>query len=68
MPNLSIKNVPPEVVASLRERAAQFELARRMKLTAYDAVYLQLAMNLHAPLATFNQKLGEAAKAVLSQV
>jgi predicted nucleic acid-binding protein len=48
--------------------AARFELARRMKLTAYDAAYLQLAIDLRAPLATFDQKLGKAAKAVLSQI
>jgi predicted nucleic acid-binding protein len=48
--------------------AAQFELARRMKLTAYDAAYLQLAMDLCAPLATFDQKLGKAAKTVLAQL
>jgi len=50
------------------DSSAQFELARRMKLTAYDAAYLQLAMDLRAPLATFDQKLGRAAKSVLSQV
>jgi predicted nucleic acid-binding protein len=50
------------------DSASQFELARRMKLTAYDAAYLQLAMDLRAPLATFDQKLGRAAKSVLSQV
>lgn len=46
--------------------AAQFELACRMKLTAYDAAYLQLALDLRAPLATFDQTLGRAAKSVLS--
>ncbi len=50
------------------DSAAQLELARRMKLTAYDAAYLQLAMDLRAPLVTFDQKLGKAAKALLSQV
>jgi len=50
------------------DSAAQFELAQRMKLTAYDAAYLQLAMDLRAPLATFDQRLGKAAKAVLSKV
>lgn len=49
------------------DSAAQFELARRIKLSAYDAAYLQLALDLRAPLATFDQKLGRAAKAVLSQ-
>jgi predicted nucleic acid-binding protein len=46
---------------------AQFELAHRMKLTAYDAAYLQLALDLRAPLVTFDQKLGRAANSVLSQ-
>src|SRR5690606_11876773 len=50
------------------DTAAQYELARRMKITAYDAAYLQLAVELRAPLATFDQVLGKAAKAVLSQV
>lgn len=48
------------------DSASQFQLARRMKLTAYDAAYLRLAMELRAPLATFDQKLGRAAKSVLS--
>lgn len=50
------------------DSAAQFELARLMKLTAYDAAYLQLAIDLRAPLATFDQKLGKAAKAVLLRI
>ncbi len=50
------------------DTAAQFELAKRMKITACDAAYLQLAVELRAPLATFDQILGKAAKAVLSQV
>jgi predicted nucleic acid-binding protein len=46
--------------------AAQFELARRLKLTAYDAAYLQLAIELNAPLATFDETLGRAAQAVMA--
>jgi len=42
---------------------AQFELA---ELTAYDAAYLQLALELRAPLATFDRKLGKAAAKLLS--
>ena len=45
--------------------AAQFELARRCKLTAYDAAYLQLAIELGAPLATFDTTLGQVAREVL---
>ncbi len=42
---------------------AQFELAQRYQLSAYDAAYLWLAAQLKAPLATFDQKLATAAKA-----
>ena len=41
-------------------------LAQRYHLSAYDAAYLWLAAELKAPLATFDAKLGEAAKAHLS--
>jgi predicted nucleic acid-binding protein len=46
--------------------AAQFELAQRLNLTAYDAAYLQLALDLGAPLATFDRKLGLAAAKALA--
>lgn len=39
-----------------------FELANRHSLSAYDAAYLWLAASLNAPLATFDARLGEAAK------
>ena len=38
------------------------DLALRYRLTAYDAAYLLLASILRAPLATFDRKLGEAAR------
>jgi predicted nucleic acid-binding protein len=41
---------------------AQFELARRYGLSAYDAAYLWLAAELRAPLATFDRRLAEAAQ------
>jgi predicted nucleic acid-binding protein len=43
---------------------AQYELARKYKLTAYDAAYVQLAVELGAPLATFDRMLGLAAAAI----
>ena len=46
--------------------SAQFDLAEKLKLTAYDAAYVQLALGLGAPLATFDQKLGLAAMRVLA--
>lgn len=45
---------------------AQWLLAREHNLSAYDAAYLQLAVELGAPLATFDRTLGAAAKRVLS--
>ena len=43
------------------EAPAVFALAMRTGLTAYDAAYLWLAETLHAPLATFDARLGAAA-------
>lgn len=40
-------------------------LARREGLTAYDAAYLQLAVELNAPLATYDRTLSAAAGRVL---
>ncbi|WP_168735134.1 type II toxin-antitoxin system VapC family toxin [Pseudothauera rhizosphaerae] len=47
------------------EPLALLELARRYRLTVYDAAYLWLADVLGAPLATFDQRLGRAAQAHL---
>ena len=44
---------------------AQFEMARKLNLTAYDAAYVQLAADLGAPLVTFDQALGLAARKIL---
>jgi len=48
------------------DRDAQFRLAEETGLTAYDAAYLQLALELRAPLATFDRKLGQAAESRLA--
>lgn len=44
---------------------AQWMLARQESLSAYDAAYLQLAVELDAPLATYDRELGAAAQRVL---
>lgn len=44
---------------------AQYELAARYALSAYDAAYLWLAAELRAPLATFDRRLAEATQAHL---
>lgn len=45
---------------------AMLSIAERYELTAYDAAYLCVAERLGAPLATLDSKLGEAARAYLT--
>ena len=47
------------------DSVAQYELAARYELTAYQAAYLWLAAEIKAPLATFDRRLAEAAQAHL---
>ena len=44
---------------------AQWRLALKYELSAYDAAYLWLAAELGAPLATFDARLGGAARQLL---
>lgn len=48
-------------------RRGQWLLAQREGLSAYDAAYLQLAIELKAPLATFDRTLGQVAERVLGE-
>jgi predicted nucleic acid-binding protein len=55
-----------EIELRQTESLAQYELAQRYNLSAYDAAYLWLAAELKAPLATFDKKLADAAKSHLA--
>lgn len=43
------------------DETAILTLARRHRLTAYDAAYLELSLRLNLPLATLDRDLGDAA-------
>jgi predicted nucleic acid-binding protein len=60
---LSLLNELPISVSLLPDENAVFALARRHRLTFYDAAYLELAKRESCTLATFDQDLVAAAKA-----
>lgn len=55
-----------EITRCAVDIAAQWRLALEYDLPAYDAAYLQLAVELQAPLITFDQRLGRAARRLLA--
>lgn len=59
-----LEGVDIEVDAATSEHALSdtLQLARRYKLSAYDASYLELALRLGVPLATLDEDLQKAAK------
>lgn len=59
-----LEDVDIEVDAATFSHALSgtLQLARRYKLSAYDASYLELALRLGAPLATLDEDLQKAAK------
>lgn len=50
-------------VARRRAFEAVHALARKHRLTAYDAAYLELAVRLAVPMATLDERLRDAAEA-----
>jgi predicted nucleic acid-binding protein len=53
----------PIIIDSSPDESAIFALARRRRLTFYDATYLELALRLGAPLVTLDAALATAALA-----
>jgi len=54
----------PIVLQPLPPDAGVLDLARRLRLSVYDASYLELAVREGSPLATLDSTLREAARAV----
>ncbi|OGW50701.1 MAG: twitching motility protein PilT [Nitrospirae bacterium RBG_19FT_COMBO_58_9] len=55
-------DIEADVVTFAHALSDTLQLARRYKLSAYDASYLELALRLGAPLATLDEDLQRAAK------
>jgi predicted nucleic acid-binding protein len=53
----------PITIAERPEAGVLMQLARRHDLTLYDAAYLELALRMEIPLATFDKALVKAARA-----
>lgn len=53
----------PVAIDQSPDEAAVMSLARRHRLTVYDAAYLELALRTASPLATLDRALAEAARA-----
>jgi predicted nucleic acid-binding protein len=55
--------IEPDPLPPQQSQSQVLSLARTHQLTAYDATYLELALRLGLPLATFDKKLAQAAHA-----
>lgn len=59
---LDLADIETETDSPKLRQSVVLALARSYGLTAYDAMYLELALRRGVPLATFDQKLAEAAR------
>ena len=61
-----LHDLPIKVDTETAEKAwtATIELAERLRLSVYDAAYLELALRRKLPLATLDRDLAKAAKAL----
>ena len=58
---LDLADIETEPDSPKRRQTVVLALARNYSLTAYDAMYLELALRRDAPLATFDRQLADAA-------
>ena len=56
-------NIVPDAATATHALGDPLHLARRYKLSAYDASYLELALRTGSPLATLDTDLKKAAQA-----
>ncbi len=61
--NLEALPIEIDPVSPSRAWGAALDLARKHELSAYDAMYLELAVRLQVPLATLDRKLRTAGQA-----
>lgn len=59
---LELTDIEMETDSPRLRQSVVMALARSHGLTAYDAMYLELALRRNAPLATFDQQLAEATR------
>ena len=60
---LSALNIETDPIAATTRRDAVLGVARELSISAYDATYVELAMRLGRPFATFDTRLRKAAEA-----
>ncbi len=60
---LSALNIETDPIAAATRRDAVLGVARELSIGAYDATYVELAMRLGRPFATFDTRLRKAAEA-----
>ncbi len=61
---LSALNIETDPIATTARRDAVLGVVRELSISAYDATYVELAMRLGRPFATFDARLRKAAESI----
>lgn len=61
---LSALNIETDPISTTARRDAVLGVARELSISAYDATYVELAMRLGRPFATFDTRLRKAAESI----